>query len=73
MKKITVVVTTDTEQRRAEHVAAHLQEIAYSLNGIYLEIKRGSYPLFNAGRGTENDPDYIRLYNAIFRSDEDEV
>jgi hypothetical protein len=72
MKKITVVVTNDAEQKRAEYVADHFQTISYSLNGIYFDIKRGSAPVFDAGKGTENDPDYIRLYNAIFKDSEEE-
>lgn len=66
MKKISVVVTNVEERRRAEYVAAHWQEISYELNGIYFEIESGDSPVFEAGDGTENDPGYIKLYNAIF-------
>lgn len=70
MKKIRVVVTTNEERRRAEYVAAHWEEISYSLNGIYFEIEGGDSPEFDAG-DSENDPDYIHLYNAIFRDSDD--
>lgn len=71
MKKIVVVVTNDEERRRAEYVALHWQEISYSLNGIYFEIEDGDSPSFEAGTNAENNPDYVRLYNAIFRQSGD--
>lgn len=71
MRKITVFVSTKKERERAEYVSLHWQEISYELNGIYFEINDGESPSFDAGDGVENDPAYIKLYNAIFSGSDD--
>lgn len=63
MKTVFVTCENAAQKNRAEHAAAHMEEIVYGMNGVVLEISTGAEFEFDCG--CSNEPEYIVLANFI--------
>jgi hypothetical protein len=65
MKTVKIAVENKEQLKRAQHAQRHLEEIAYALNGVIIEIEQGERFEFDAGDDNTYVPDYITLANFV--------